>query len=240
MKKKSLLIVSMFLLFLCVRAFAASGGMKIREDFIAPKNDFYISFHLPHNRIDSGSLDGQSTYFSPQSTAPITTLVPSVNGAFGYGGAVGIKGQFPNERYAMGVELAFARSQHDAFWMRQKMDASLDSLSLNLYLYLWADRRLQPFVSVGITTAELKLQNGLLNAGIPADDARYRGAGWNMGGGFLYYLNRYLAVHSKCFYQNIRLSSIRNFEGGNNVMMDPTINTCSINFEVGFSLRVGR
>lgn len=155
-----------------------------------------VGFIVPYNTI-SGDFDGERVLTGTNDIF----LLPKVEGNYGWGVTVGIRGTFA------AMELSYLTSTHDVTFLGAKGKADFNAVILDFKYYFWADKPIQIYPTVGIGFPWLVVENAHATLGSQGnssfnDDAFFGTAvTFTPGGGVLLYLSPSFSLGAELIYR---------------------------------------
>jgi hypothetical protein len=135
-------------------------------------------------------LDGQKFLAGPD-----TIVLPELDPGVGLGFALGY-------RYSEGAfTVNYVRTKNDGTWLGGPFDATFESISLDFTQYYLRSSHVQPFLTLGVATTSLDIENGAFMGANTADAELEDDLVINFGGGIAFYLSPRLALNFGAVYR---------------------------------------
>jgi len=193
------------------------------------KQGFYLGLYLPYNAVGDEDFDGKS--YMTDDNQEVVVLLPEIDSAFGLGLAFGYR--FSKASF----EINYLQSSHDADWSNAGWVAMGDEAELSIFnldarYYFNTGDAVQPFIYGGINLTTLTAKDFAADP-YSSDDAEFRGAGFNIGGGVAFYLTPQFALTGTVLYRYVKMEDLD--AAGVSGEIDHSLNASDVNFMLGTS-----
>lgn len=182
-------------------AAAVLGVFMLAFSSAGSANGFYLGLGGAYNTVN-GDFDGNTAFVSTSSSD--TILVPQVDGAWGgtiFGGY--------NFTRRSAIQIGYTSSSHNATFGARKMTADYSILDFDFKYHFVDEEAWRPYGLIGLGFYTMDVKNGAITSGSGATigNAKYTGAGLNLGLGIDYFITDRFSTGIGATYRLAQYSS---------------------------------
>jgi opacity protein-like surface antigen len=203
------------------------------------RSEIYFGLGFLRQPMGGDFDDSRALVYSQGGTIQEILNIPDVGEGFGGRFFAGLRLPVAGV-HALGFEVGFGQTRHDADSIVTDAKATLREINLDSKWFFRADRMIQPFVTLGVGASILEVEDASLSTLtlVPVGDATFRGVSLMAGGGAQFYIHPQWSVDVMAGYRHFSFDEAE-VDGGDYRELSDELKAGGLTGTVGVSYHFG-